>query len=171
MSVEQPLASYNYSTNVGLGVFRFGTIQSIVIIFSWVAAMIIAGIINIMVSVILFIISSIILLIFLSRGKKILLYNSYFLIGMKIVFYRNILGIYIDGSIGLVRISFRDQEADILIERKSFPTNARKTHKIVANQQRKFEKICDKIVQRTKKLQPNLVLEVEDCKAVSSKYL
>lgn len=48
-----------------------------------------------------------------------------------------------------------------VIDREKFPTNANKPHKITNNKNKKFQKVTEKIVNKTKQVNPNVNLSIE----------
>lgn len=98
---------------------------------------------------------------FSSSTKRIILSPRYVLCGNKIIYYRNISTIELNNRTGKMLINCTEIKTNMVIDREKFPTNANKPHKITNNKNKKFQKVTEKIVNKTKQVNPSVNLNIK----------
>ena len=159
MKTIQPFASYKYDTDDVHPFFK----NDLNTLLAYVLLVLIAIpflFVHIIFSGIILVVGLILLGYIKNSINKIHLYDGYIIIGSKIIFYLNISKINVNGRDGNTILTFKDAEADFILLRSNFPTNARKQDKIKAQLDNKFFKINEKIIKRTKKINPNVRIEI-----------
>lgn len=97
------------------------------------------------------------LVIYLTTPKMLYLGPRYLICGDTIVYYSNINAMALDESSGQLRLESVAARPFVL-ERDKFPTNARKAHKIAANQAKKFAKVAAKLIEKVRNASPQAEL-------------
>lgn len=92
-------------------------------------------------------------------GKKTLSIGPRYLIcGNQIVYYANVTQLKLFEAEG--RLSLQMANGNVVsIDRKKFPSNARKEHKVAANKAAKFNRVTAKIIEKVRRVSPALVAD------------
>lgn len=96
-----------------------------------------------------------------NKDKRIILTPRYVLCGDKVVYYHNISTIKLDNHSGKMLINCHGVSINMVIDKEKFPTNANKPHKIARNKKEKFKKVSDKIISKTRALNPTATIDIE----------
>jgi len=91
----------------------------------------------------------------LLSSKKIFLGPRYLICGNSIVYYNNVERLVLDEAAGQLRLVTVSDQA-FTLERKRFPTNARKADKIARNKAAKFSKVAHNIIVRVQRAVPGV---------------
>lgn len=114
-------------------------------------------IIYIQISIALLVITFIYTLIVLPK-RNLYLAPRYLICGNTIFYYKDITKMTLNSNLGLLIIYSEGREI-FRLEKDLFPTNARKTDKIINNKKNKFKKISEKIIGKITSVLPNVELE------------
>ncbi|WP_135228325.1 hypothetical protein [Deinococcus fonticola] len=97
-----------------------------------------------------------------SRKKKIELFPRYLICGPNIVYFQNVEALTLKDQAGTLTIDYLQGKLkkQFVLDRKNFPTNARKQHKIDANRQKKFDKVVARITRAVGQQAPQVALPV-----------
>lgn len=93
------------------------------------------------------------LLIRFAVPRQLSLGPRYLLCGSDIVYFGNIDRVVLDETRGRMTLQAGERPCFVL-ERDKFPTNARKTAKVAANQAAKFAKVSAKLLERIRQASP-----------------
>lgn len=96
-------------------------------------------------------------LLVLRPRSRLCLAPRYLVCSQQIIYYRNVTKLELNAQQGILQI-YSTRGQPMVLERAHFPTNARKPHKIAANQQAKFDKVTQKIVRHVRSVRPNVTL-------------
>lgn len=93
------------------------------------------------------------LLAWLTAPKNLRLGPRYLICGDRVVYYGNVDKVVLETDAGRLTLSPAGGQP-FVIERGRFPTNARKSHKVAANQAAKFGKVTAKLIERVRQASP-----------------
>ena len=95
------------------------------------------------------------LVVFFTRGRTLAVGPRYLICGDEIIYYANVTQMALNEPLGRLELTLSSGK-HFTLEREQFPTGARKTHKIAANQAAKFNKVSSRIIEKIRRTRPEL---------------
>lgn len=148
------LASYKYNTNAKSALLFKGMLSYFLVIVLVGACIILGFILPIFFGLI--ILGIIYVYSMSKKNQKIIIDKNFFILGDKVTWYANIEEIRILPQHRKMVIIRNNKLKKITIEATGFPTDARKPHKIKANQTKKFKNFCSKMLEKTRTNYPHI---------------
>lgn len=95
--------------------------------------------------------------IYLSAPKRLYIGPRYLICGEALIYFGNVVQVDLDPAAGTLTLVSANQRS-LVLERDSFPTNARKDFKVARNKAAKFDKVTAKIVERVRLAAPQAAM-------------
>lgn len=95
-------------------------------------------------------------LIRVSMRKTLVIAPRYLIVGEQIVYYAAVAKVVVDRNKQTLTL-ISDKGKQLVVEAERFPTNARKDFKIKANKTAKFDKTCEKVLNRLPGVTPDYI--------------
>ena len=146
------LIKYDHGERVGLGAVRWLCLLGVVVFVLWLLISIppmfpmtlILGLVGV--------------LMITRQPKQLCLGPRYIICGRKILYYANIKSVTLKADEGLLVLQSSTGQT-LVLDQDKFQSNARKSDKIAANKEARFNKVALKIVDRVQRASPNAQLK------------
>ncbi|MCK5829620.1 MAG: hypothetical protein KAH20_04900 [Methylococcales bacterium] len=104
----------------------------------------------------------------LNNHNHIAISPRFFIIGDRVILYRNVVSLFVKGSMGTALFIETRNGDKYSIEKNNFTSNARKSWKIEKHQKAKFIKVVTKILEKCTDLSTDVSIQVENFSELKS---